>query len=1376
MKNFTGNAKLFTLLLFAGLLFYVGRTQAQSIQIGNGENQIKITDNSYNQLSLQNIVTNLSAFDVKATQGEYSQLKIDGYGYSMEVGKPKLPVIKKLIEVPLEATFELIISYESYKDINLSDFGVEYPIIPAQPSLSKSIDDPSMVEFRYDALTYNTDNLYGTDLVKIVPLGIMRGIRMARIEIAPVKYNPVQNIIRVFDNIKVDIQFTGADVSATLSLKKESNNPYFSGIGRLLFNYKPIENTDELIEYAPITYIIVSDPMFETALQPFIQWKTKKGFKVVEAYTNDPGVGNTTSSIKTYLKNFYQNPPEGYNPQSFVLFVGDVAQIPAFTGTTGGHVTDLYFCEYTNDIFPECYYGRFSATNLNQLQPQIDKTLEYEQYLMPDPTFLDEVVMVTGADGSHQLTWGNGQINYGTTYYFNAEHGIYSHTYLQPEPGGGNYSQNIRQNVSDGVSYANYTAHCSPDGWADPSFSISHINALTNAHKYPLMVGNCCSSVEFQTTCFGEEILRAANKGALGYIGGSNSTYWDEDFWWGVGFESISANPPYNPQHLGAYDRTFHDREGITLDDWFCTQGQMPSAGNLAVSQSGSSLEDYYWEIYHLMGDPSVMIYFSQPPDITATYAGLMPIGSPTFTINTEPFAYVAVSKEGVLHGTALADADGIAEVEFELPITVPGNADVVITGQNLKPFFGTVAVASPEGPYVLLDEFTINDATTGNGNNQLDYGESVNIGVSMKNLGQDIGQNISLMLTTADEFITINNGSASLGNINPGEIITLADAFGIAAAENIPDDHTAAFILTATNGTDSWVSNFGIKGHAPAVGFVDFTVNDQSGNNNGKLDPGETAQMVVSLDNTGTSEAYNVIGGLTSSSVYITVVTTDPQEFGNIAPGATKMAAFQVTASAATPAGHMAVFTINFTGDLGVAGQGDFSTVVGQIPVLIVDLDENNNSASDIASVIEELGVAAEITTSLPADLSLYSSIFVCLGIYSENHVLTSAEGTALANYLNNGGMLYMEGGDTWYYDDQTAVHPMFGITGQSDGSGDLGTINGVAGTITEGLSYSYNGDNNWIDQLAATGTAVVIFNNANPAYACAVSNETATYSTIGASFEFGGLGSRSSQLELMETYLEYFEITGNVTMTCNMQADPDEICQGDNSQFNVQVFGGSGNYTYAWSPETGLSNPGIANPVASPLVTTTYTVTITDVPSGNQISDVMTLQVNSLPTTPEIVQTGDNLVSNAQNGNQWYNENGAIPGATGQIFSPTALGNYYTIVTNTFGCHSAPSNIIFYQPTFIDELEKEGTFRVYPNPAKDIVTIDYLVNADDYMTITLHNAFGQTLYTLNTKERSRSGLNTVSFDMSPLDAGVYYFKLQNTENTMIRKIILSK
>ncbi|EKD84080.1 MAG: hypothetical protein ACD_39C00259G0002 [uncultured bacterium] len=35
-------------------------------------------------------------------------------------------------------------------------------------------------------------------------------------------------------------------------------------------------------------------------------------------------------------------------------------------------------------------------------------------------------------------------------------------------------------------------------------------------------------------------------------------------------------------------------------------------AGNLAVEASSSSRKQYYWEVYHLMGDPSLKTYMGQ--------------------------------------------------------------------------------------------------------------------------------------------------------------------------------------------------------------------------------------------------------------------------------------------------------------------------------------------------------------------------------------------------------------------------------------------------------------------------------------------------------------------------------------------------------------------------------------------------------------------------------------------------------------------------------------------------------------------------------------------------------------------------------------------
>ena len=922
----TKKIKFFNLLLLTTFLFSGISAGSQTIKINTGDPSFKVIENTYYELKFENTLTFINSLTIKTKEGLFCQLAVPGYGYSVEIGEPKLPVLKKLIEIPYGADIEIRILNEKFREFSLSEININNPLIPAQPPVSKNEGDPQELEFFYNRSTYQKDEFAGQELVKVIELGILRGVKIARLEIAPVRYNPVANSVKVFDEIEVEIIFRNPRVERTESSKAYGYSPYFESNYRQLINYKPVESR-ALPEFAPVTYIIVSDPMFQNALQPFIEWKTKKGFDVIEAYTDDPQVGNTTTSIKNYLENFYNNPPAGFNPQSFVLIVGDVAQIPAFNGSAGSHVTDLYYCEYTGDIFPEAYYGRFSANNLTELQPQIDKTLEYEQYQMPDPSFLDEVVMVAGHDNSHQLTWGNGQINYGTEYYFNAAHGIFSHTYLQPLGSGA--AEQIRQNVSDGVSYANYTAHCGPSGWSDPSFNTSHIPSLQNAHKYPLMVGNCCSSLEFQTTCFGEEVLRAENKGALGYIGGSNSTYWDEDFWWGVGFENISANPAYNHEHLGAYDRTFHDGGGITVEDWFVTQGQMPAAGNLAVTQAGSSIINYYWEIYHLMGDPSLMIYFSQPPDIAVSYPGLMPLGSTSFTVTTEPYAYVAISKDGILYGAALADESGTAEVLLE-PITVPGFADVVVTRQNGKPFIGNVTVSSPAGPYVLLKTFEIDDSN-GNNNGFADYGENLLLNVALQNFGSVDATDVTATLSTDDNFITINENTHLWQNIPAGEIITEEGAFDLSVSEYVPDGHIAHFGLEMSDGVETWTSEFSFEIHAPILEIGELTINDVAGGNgNGRLDPGEEAEILIAVSNTGHSEISGINAVISTQSEIINILSST-FAIDVLSAGETQNALFTILVDENAATGEIVDIHAEATAEP-YSAQKDFSCTIGQI------------------------------------------------------------------------------------------------------------------------------------------------------------------------------------------------------------------------------------------------------------------------------------------------------------------------------------------------------------------------------------------------------------------------------------------------------------
>lgn len=80
-------------------------------------------------------------------------------------------------------------------------------------------------------------------------------------------------------------------------------------------------------------------------------------------------------------------------------------------------------------------------------------------------------------------------------------------------------------------------------------------------------------------------------------------------------------------------------------------------------------------------------------------------------------------------------------------------------------------------------------------------------------------------------------------------------------------------------------------------------------------------------------------------------------------------------------------------------------------------------------------------------------------------------------------------------------------------------------------------------------------------------------------------------------------FTTPGTFTMpTLSLTATPSVICVPATSQLNATITSACGPYppTYSWTPAASLSNPTIANPIASPTATTTYTCTVTGGPLG--------------------------------------------------------------------------------------------------------------------------------------------------------------------------------
>ena len=441
------------------------------------------------------------------------------------------------------------------------------------------------------------------------------------------------------------------------------------------------------------------------------------------------------------------------------------------------------------------------------------------------------------------------------------------------------------------------------------------------------MVGNCCVTNKYdEPECFGEALLRANSKGAIGYIGASNNSYWDEDYYWGTGFRDIVEHPVYGSSSSGAYDLTFHNH-GEPYSEWYITQGQMVRAGNLAVTQSGSSI-DYYWEIYNLMGDPSLMVYFGVPPVLNVSYSPFIPLGSTTFTVNTEPYAYVALSLNGNLLGASFADYLGEAVLTTQA-LTTPGLADVVVTAQNRQPYFGDVSIQVPNGPYVLMKSKYIDDSN-GNNNFLADYGELISLNTTLKNYGfNDTG--ITAILRSNDSYITLIDSTHSFGNILQDDTLLINNSFSFNIANNIPDQHRVNFSMYITDiNSNTWTSNFSIIVNAPAFTVHNIIIDDATGNNNGRLDPGETVNISINTSNSGHASATNTVATIASNNSSINIPNQN-FNFGSFFNGSLSEASFSASVDNSIQNGSIVELAYN-VGSGVYSSQKVFRLLVGVI------------------------------------------------------------------------------------------------------------------------------------------------------------------------------------------------------------------------------------------------------------------------------------------------------------------------------------------------------------------------------------------------------------------------------------------------------------
>lgn len=80
-----------------------------------------------------------------------------------------------------------------------------------------------------------------------------------------------------------------------------------------------------------------------------------------------------------------------------------------------------------------------------------------------------------------------------------------------------------------------------------------------------------------------------------------------------------------------------------------------------------------------------------------------------------------------------------------------------------------------------------------------------------------------------------------------------------------------------------------------------------------------------------------------------------------------------------------------------------------------------------------------------------------------------------------------------------------------------------------------------------------------------------------------------------------------------------------------------------------------------------------------------------------------------------------------------------------------------------------------VYPNPSTGKFKIDYTLNQDDEISISLYQMNG-TLVETYISEKQFQGQHTIDCENSNLGAGTYLIKFQSRNNILVKKLIITK
>ena len=622
---------------------------------------------------------------------EFSTVKIPGTHSSVREGFPKLPVITRLIEIPLHK--KIVIQDIEITDtfFNMADIGLSKPVVPVFKD--RRVGAAAPVSLDKAVNIYGQNEFYQKQAVKLYEGGIRRGKKLVRLEIYPVVYHPVGKQLRLLTNITITLNFKKTGV------KKQDNTDRLTSMsfdrpGDDFIISIPGSRTASEDNNRQPGYLIVCPDEFVNTLEPLIAWKRQKGYDVNLVRTSETGAD--TTGIRDYIQNAYDNWDV---PPAFVLLVGDPSFIPGFRGRFAlnphvRHITDLYYAamDGADDIFPDIFVGRFPAADTSELRVMVEKTLLYEKLNTADTDWLNYVTFIATQDKDfHELVE---QGHRASIRDFFAPQNITSDSIWTFYDASG---EQLTGAVNRGTALITYSGHGSETYWndldgSDPrGFSLFDVYYLENKNRYPAVLSFGCNAGDFsRPECLGKSWLRYENRGAALFWGATDLAFWNHDY--------------YLQQKLFA--------AGFEKD--YDTFSQMAADALLRVFEQGYQYYDIYFEIYSLLGDPAAPFWAGKPDSLLVVCPDTLSPGAKilTVTVNNSSGpvdnALVAVRQNDITLGVTRTQ-NGMALVEFEHPVTLSG--DVKLTVSKAQHVVYSKNINLPAWPLLSItpDSLTVN-------------------------------------------------------------------------------------------------------------------------------------------------------------------------------------------------------------------------------------------------------------------------------------------------------------------------------------------------------------------------------------------------------------------------------------------------------------------------------------------------------------------------------------------------------------------------------------------------------------------------------------------------------------------------------------------